>query len=75
VDGQRLLLDIYRSREAEAHRPAVILIHGGGWRCGDKSDNRAFATQLAKEGIVAFSVDYRLAKPTGNKHPAQLDDA
>jgi acetyl esterase/lipase len=72
--GQRLLLDVYLPRGKPGGLPAVVLIHGGGWRGGSKADNRAFAQALARAGFVAFSVDYRLVTPTGNKYPAQFDD-
>ena len=76
--GQPLRLDVY-TPDASAHgslslRPAVLLIHGGGWREGSKTDNQAFCELLARNGYVAFSVDYRLATPMGNHYPAQFDD-
>ena len=43
-------------------RPAVILIHGGGWRSGDKADGREreIAEFLATEGFAVFSINYLL---------------
>src|SRR5690606_2884777 len=35
--------------------------HGGGWRSGDKSHNAAMAIELAKNGFVAISAEYRLS--------------
>jgi len=72
--GHPLLLDVY---EPEAHtdlRPAVVLIHGGGWTSFDKSIMRAMATFLAQSGFVAFSVDYRLFHGNENLWPTQLED-
>src|SRR5688572_23229249 len=38
--------------------PALILIHGGGWRSGNKSMNTPMAQQLAAKGFVVISVEY-----------------
>ena len=56
-------MDAYLPPERYA-RPvaAVILIHGGGWRIGDKADKRekAIGMQLAEDGYAVFSVNYLL---------------
>lgn len=55
-------------------RPALVIIHGGGWSAGTKQD-RAYRTMLlvfALKGYVTVSVEYRL---TGEApFPAALDD-
>ncbi|MFW5748273.1 MAG: prolyl oligopeptidase family serine peptidase [Chloroflexota bacterium] len=71
-----LLLDVYLPPEAgSAPRPAVIVMHGGGWYRGDKggffvSHNR----HLAAQGYVVFDVQYRFTSVDGAAWPAQLDD-
>lgn len=42
--------------------PAVLLIHGGGWRIGDKADarERNIGGTLAAHGYAVFSVNYLL---------------
>ena len=75
ADGQTLLLDVCRPEESVSKpRPAVILVHGGGWGAGDKKDFFDAAKGLARHGYVAFSVNYRLAANGRNLWPAQLDD-
>ena len=83
VNGVQLLLDTYEPAERSDHgtnqstnraRAAIILIHGGGWTSFDKSTMRGMANFLAREGFVAFSVDYRLFHDGENRWPAQLDD-
>jgi len=70
-----LRLDIYKPGDAgRGARPAVILIHGGGWTSFDKSTMRGMGQFLARSGFVAFAVDYRLLQGTENRWPAQLDD-
>ncbi|MGB8885896.1 MAG: alpha/beta hydrolase [Candidatus Korobacteraceae bacterium] len=73
--GRKLLLDIYQPGErASRPRPAIVLIHGGGWTSFDKSTMRGMANFLARSGFVAVSVDYRLFHGNENRWPAQLDD-
>ena len=75
VNGTELHLDVYEPARTSAEpRPAVILIHGGGWSAFDKSTMRGMGGFLSRSGFVAFSVDYRLFKAGENRWPAQLDD-
>jgi len=66
--------DIYRLEESEApsKSPGIILIHGGAWFAGDKTNDTQHAKRLAKMGFVVMSINYRLA-PT-HPFPAQIDD-
>lgn len=68
--------DIYDSASpAEAPgapRPAVLLIHGGGWRAGGRGELADMARWLAREGMVAVAIDYRLAPQS--QWPAQAED-
>jgi acetyl esterase len=75
ANGKRLLLDAYlpAGAGAEGRRPAVVMIHGGGWRVGDKGSWRPEAERLAGRGWVAFSINYRLDEPA--VFPAEIDDA
>ena len=74
--GPALRLDVYQPAEPGTKlRPAIVLIHGGGWTSLDKSTMRTMGRFLARFGFVAFSVDYRLFQAQGNRWPAQLDDA
>ena len=73
VQGHELQLDIYRPASTDP-RPAVILIHGGGWTSFDKSTMRTMGQFLARQGFIAFAVDYRLFHDGQNRWPAQLDD-
>ena len=75
VKGSLLRLDVYEPANPTATaRPAVLLIHGGGWTSFDKRTMRRMAQFLANSGFVAVSVDYRLFHDPQNRWPAQLDD-
>lgn len=67
-----LLLDVYEPAGSAASRPAVVLVHGGGWTTGDRTQVAPDAQALAEQGIVAFSIDYDLAGP--GRWPGQVDD-
>jgi acetyl esterase/lipase len=54
--------------------PVVVLVHGGGWRVGSRTDYARWARTLAGAGIAALSIDYRLAAPGAPSWPAALDD-
>lgn len=58
----RLLLDVfYPKQKSLTARTAVIIIHGGGWRSGNRTQHHAMAKQLASLGYVCFTPQYRLS--------------
>ena len=67
------VLDIYLPDNERDDRAVVVLVHGGGWEQGGKADLARNARELAEEGIVAVSIDYRLPPP-GERWPTELDD-
>ena len=76
IGGQKLLLDVFYPTPAAAKpRPAIILVHGGGWGAGNKESFDGLAMGLAYQGYVAFTINYRLASNGRSCWPAQLDDA
>ncbi len=68
--GEAAALDVYRS--PGVMKPAVMLVHGGGWRDGSKSQLTGLATRLATEGYVAASVNYRVG--AAGAYPAAVND-
>lgn len=48
-------------------RPAVLIIHGGGWAIGDRNGKRQtdFARFIVEQGWVAVSIDYKLTEYEG----------
>lgn len=49
--------------------PAVIMIHGGGWRSGNKNQMQFLGKEIAAKGYSCFAIEYRLSLeakyPTG----------
>lgn len=66
-------LDIWNpSTPSSAPRPAVLYVHGGGFRILSKDTHWVMALLFARRGYVVFSVDYRLAPR--NPFPAAIED-
>lgn len=62
-DGVQLWLDAYLPDEKNGNGVGVIVIHGGSWRGGAKSDFPAWNRWLTKQGYTVFDIDYRLTQP------------
>ncbi|RKD17147.1 esterase [Pelobium manganitolerans] len=61
LNGRKLLVDVYCPQNRKQKYPGVVLIFGGGWRSGDKSQMEAMGRVLAAKGYVAFAPEYRLS--------------
>jgi acetyl esterase/lipase len=72
VGPTELKLDMARPAEGSGPFPAVLVIHGGGWRAGNKADNRPALAEFAKRGYVAISPQYRFCPK--ETFPAQVHD-
>jgi len=60
-DDQHMQLDIARPKSGDGPFPAIICIHGGGFRAGKREGYDAQCIRLAQQGFVALTVSYRLA--------------
>ena len=73
-DGVSLKGDLYEPASGGPH-PALILIHGGSFRGGSKTQyGRSWAGYLAARGYVVFAIDYRLSMPEQTTWPQALLD-
>jgi acetyl esterase len=66
-------LDIYRPRDRQGLLPAVLYVHGGGFRFLSKESHWLFGLLFARRGYVVFNVNYRLAPQ--HPFPAAVEDA
>jgi len=75
---RKLLMDLFlpssSSTKATEAKPshAIVLVHGGGWLKGDKTKFRALAIEIAKQGFVVASIEYRLGREAA--FPAGMHD-
>ncbi|MBD0366375.1 MAG: alpha/beta hydrolase fold domain-containing protein [Flavisolibacter sp.] len=73
VGDRNLLLDVfYPKQKSKAARPAILIIHGGGWRSGNRTQHYPLAQRLAASGYVCFTPEYRLS--TEALYPAAVHD-
>ncbi len=69
-------MDVYLpANRSSSSTKVMILIHGGGWNTGDKSDFNAYVDSLKKRepSYAIFNLNYRLAT-TPDLFPAQEQD-
>jgi acetyl esterase/lipase len=72
VDGEELKLDLARPTVGDGPFPAIIAIHGGAWRGGNKADLRNLLAEFAGLGYVAISPQYRFCPE--HVFPTQVHD-
>ncbi len=59
---ERHVLDVYSPRQkSSTPRPVVVFIHGGSWNSGSKNLYAFIGRRLAKQGVVAVVISYRLS--------------
>lgn len=71
-DDQHLQLNMARPKDGTGPVPAIVCIHGGGFRAGSREGFNPLCIRLAQHGYVAVTVTYRLA-PT-YQFPAAVHD-
>ncbi len=71
--AERHLLDVYAPKKQSARPyPVVVFIHGGNWNSGSKSLYSFVGRRLAKQGVVAVVINYRLSPQV--RVPQMADD-
>lgn len=77
TESIKLNMHIFLPKDIQAgdKRPAMLFIHGGGWRGGTPAVHAFESLYFSKRGIVTFTISYRLLGK-GAKTPADcLEDA
>ena len=60
-DKDRALhLDVFYNKKQKLN-PAVIMIHGGGWKSGNKNQMQVLAQEIASKGYSCFAIEYKLS--------------
>jgi acetyl esterase/lipase len=67
-----LMMDVVRPRKQSGRLPAVVCIHGGGFRAGNRESYLPLCIRLAQRGYVAATVSYRLSPR--DQFPAPVHD-
>ena len=66
-----LKADMYVPK-GEGPFPGVLVVHGGAWRMGTRAQLSGIAQMLARHGMTAAAISYRLAPQS--QFPAQIED-
>jgi acetyl esterase len=66
-------LDVYRPTAPSGTPPAMLYLHGGGFRILSKDTHWVMGLGYARRGIVVFNASYRLAPK--HRFPTPLEDA
>lgn len=69
--GMELMLDVFSTKNKNS-APCLIIIHGGGWRSGDRMHHHEMAKVLASRGYVVVTPSYRFS--THALYPAAVVD-
>jgi acetyl esterase/lipase len=66
--NERWTLDLFYPENIQATSPAIVFIHGGGWRSGNKRKWGILnaAMTFAKKGYVTATLNYRLIQKKEN---------
>ena len=67
-----LLLDLAMPKSGVGPFPAVMFLHGRGWREGSRHDMSQFIEGMAGLGYVSVTIEYRLVAAA--RFPAQVED-
>ncbi len=65
--------DVYAPAHA-AHAPVILMVHGGGWRRGDKAMRGVIGNKIARwlpRGFIVISTNYRMRPDTAPLQQAQ----
>lgn len=57
---RKLHLDLYLPKGRTKATPAIIFIHGGAWKGGQRGDMKFYCVKFAEQGYVTATVTYRL---------------
>ncbi|RAJ12433.1 alpha/beta hydrolase [Arenibacter echinorum] len=68
--------DIYLPKNRSTETKILILIHGGGWNAGEKSEMNAFKDFIRDQlpDIAVVNMNYRLAYENNPPYPMQIND-
>ncbi|WP_298496558.1 alpha/beta hydrolase [uncultured Algibacter sp.] len=75
-DDINQVFDLYLPANRTTDTKTIILVHGGGWSSGDKSDMNSFRDILLKDfpNTAIANINYRLAGTDTSPYPMQIND-
>jgi len=75
-NDNKQVYDIYLPENRNLNTKVIILVHGGGWISGDKTDMTALKDMYRQDfpNLAIVSINYRLADLNHPPFPMQIDD-
>lgn len=76
-DDPAQVMDVYLPpNRSTSNTNVIVMIHGGGWNSGDKTDLAAFVDTIQRRlpNYAIFNLNYRLAGTGTNLFPTQEND-
>ena len=75
-ENENQTYDIYLPKDRTLNTKILLLIHGGGWTAGDKSEMNGFKDFLIQgfPNVAVVNMNYRLANPNNSPYPMQTND-
>lgn len=70
--GRELRCDVFMPPAGTANGVGLLLVHGGGWIQGDRSQLHGYGIHLGRNGYTSVACEYRLSGEA--PWPAQLED-
>jgi acetyl esterase/lipase len=69
---QDLKLDLAMPKEGTGPFPAIVCVHGGGWKAGSRQSLAKTIEGMGARGYVAVTISYRFSPAA--RFPAQIED-
>ncbi|WP_100615289.1 alpha/beta hydrolase [Confluentibacter citreus] len=68
--------DVYLPSNRTSTTKTIILVHGGGWTSGDKSDMNPIKDIIQRDfqNVAIVNINYRLADTNNSAYPMQIED-
>ncbi|QDO95339.1 alpha/beta hydrolase [Formosa sediminum] len=75
-DNEFQTYDLYLPENRDVDTKTLILVHGGGWTSGDKSDMDAFVELIQNDlpDVAILNMNYRLVDNATEAYPTQIND-
>jgi len=75
-DDENQTFDLYLPANRSSETKTIILVHGGGWTSGDKTEMDPVKALLIQEfpDVAIANINYRLADSENKPFPMQTDD-
>lgn len=61
IEKRKLLMDAFYPTDNKQPQTAIIMLHGGGWRSGNRTQHYPLLQKLASLGYTCFAPEYRLS--------------